>query len=92
MTMVPQETLLNASSEANGSGIKGGPFEDVDDKANPFSFMNDEGAEIDLDDRIKWDKVFKSLGPTDGKVSGDGQFFYSHSTKTNLHVTLLFSG
>ena len=83
MAVIPQETVLKNASEPNGSSIKGGAFEGVQDKASPFGFMKGEGIDagsgepewIVGKDRYKWDNVFDSLGPIDGKVTGAGQFF-----------------
>ena len=81
MAVIQQETVLKAATEGpNGSSIKGGAFEGVSDKASPFGFMKGEGIDagsgepewIVGKDRYKWDNVFDSLSPIDGKVTGAG--------------------
>jgi len=74
MADIPHEPVQHVV----GPSIKGGAFEGVGDKVSPFGFMKGEGIDagsgepewIVGKDRYKWDNVFDSLGPIDGKVTG----------------------
>lgn len=80
MAVIPQESVIKASSEANGGAIKGGAFEGVQDKVSPFGYLKGEGIDAGAGepewivgkDRYKSDSIFDSLNPIDGKVTGAG--------------------
>lgn len=89
MAVIPQESVIRAAAEPNGSAIKGGAFEGVQDKASPFGYLKGEGIDAGAGepewivgkDRYKSDTIFDSLNPIDGKVTGAGKFY---SISTNL--------
>ncbi|KAI5644740.1 cytoskeletal-regulatory complex EF hand domain-containing protein [Phthorimaea operculella] len=75
MDMIPQEDI-NAVTEPM---IKGGAFEGVEDQVSPFGYGRGEGVDaghgdpewICSKDKIdSYDKIFQSLNPIDGKVTG----------------------
>ena len=85
MAVIPQETVMKQVTEGpSASSIKGGAFNvyRVQSKDNPFGFMKGEGIDAGAGepkwivgkDRYKWDNVFDSLNPIDGKVTGAGKF------------------
>jgi len=83
MAVIPQETVMKQVTEGpSASNIKGGAFEGVQSKDSPFGFMKGEGIDAGAGepewivgkDRYKWDNVFDSLNPIDGKVTGAGKF------------------
>lgn len=61
--------------------IQGGAFEGVEDKISPFGYKRGEGIDaghgepewIVNKERCKYDAIFESLGPIDGKISGAGK-------------------
>ena len=81
MAVIPQESVIRAAAEPNGSAIKGGAFEGVQDKVSPFGYLKGEGIDagagepewIVAKDRYKSDNIFDSLNPIDGKVTGAGR-------------------
>lgn len=75
MEMIPQEEITLVSEPL----IKGGAFDGVvDDAATPFGYKKGEGidagsGEVDWicdRDRKNTDRVFETLNPIDGKISG----------------------
>jgi hypothetical protein len=82
MSVIPQESVIRAAAEPNGSGIKGGAFDGVSEKASPFGYLKGEGIDAGAGepewivgkDRYKADNIFDSLNPIDGKVTGAGKF------------------
>ncbi|XP_046453281.1 EH domain-containing protein 3-like [Daphnia pulex] len=78
MSVIPQESVIRAAAEPNGSGIKGGAFDGVSEKASPFGYLKGEGIDAGAGepewivgkDRYKADNIFDSLNPIDGKVTG----------------------
>ncbi|XP_023235175.1 EH domain-containing protein 3-like [Centruroides sculpturatus] len=72
MAMIPHEQ--NELKEA--VLVKGGAFDGLEE--NPFGYGRGEGADagsletewIVGKERYKWDEIFQTLGPVDGKVSG----------------------
>jgi hypothetical protein len=72
MSVIPQESVIRAAAEPNGSGIK----------ASPFGYLKGEGIDAGAGepewivgkDRYKADNIFDSLNPIDGKVTGAGKF------------------
>jgi len=74
MAVIPHET----NQKKVDVSVKGGAFEGIQDKVSPFGFMKGEGIDagagepewIVAKDRYKWDNVFDSLNPIDGKVTG----------------------
>ena len=71
MSLVPQD-----SEEA--PAITGGAFDDVKDTVSPFGYQKCEGVDLGSGEpdwivskeRAKWDAVFKTLGPVNGKLTG----------------------
>lgn len=59
----------------------GGAFEGVEDQISPFGYKRGEGIDagagepewIVNKDRYKYDGIFETLGPTDGKITGAGK-------------------
>lgn len=59
----------------------GGAFEGVEDQISPFGYKRGEGIDagagepewIVNKDRYKYDSIFETLGPTDGKITGAGK-------------------
>ena len=78
MTLVPLEE--KAARTEGKDRIEGGAFNGVLDKQTPFMFQGGEGINAGLGevewviqkDRFKYDKIFDTLGPIDGKISGAG--------------------
>ncbi|XP_043277169.1 EH domain-containing protein 1 [Venturia canescens] len=74
MAMIPQEEVSTTSETL----IKGGAFEGVEDQISPFGYNRGEGVDagagepewIVNKERYKWDSLFDSLGPSDGKITG----------------------
>lgn len=60
--------------------ISGGAFEGVEDQVSPFGYKRGEGIDagagepewIVNKERYKYDSIFESLGPQDGKITGAG--------------------
>lgn len=58
----------------------GGAFEGVEDQVSPFGYKRGEGIDagagepewIVNKERYKYDSIFESLGPQDGKITGAG--------------------
>ena len=63
--------------------ITGGAFEGVEDQVSPFGYKRGEGVDagagepewIVNKERYKYDTMFESLGPSDGKITGAGLWF-----------------
>lgn len=61
--------------------ILGGAFEGVEDQVSPFGYKRGEGIDagagepewIVNKERYKYDSMFESLGPQDGKITGAGK-------------------
>jgi len=61
--------------------ILGGAFEGVEDQVSPFGYKRGEGIDagagepewIVNKERYKYDSIFESLGPQDGKITGAGK-------------------
>jgi len=61
--------------------ILGGAFEGVEDQISPFGYKRGEGIDagagepewIVNKERYKYDSIFESLGPQDGKITGAGK-------------------
>jgi len=84
MAMVPHEEAVskNEGSDKNGTAkiqtIEGGAFDNVMNSKTPFMYKGGEGinagvGEIEwivAKDRYKYDAIFDTLNPIDGKVSG----------------------
>lgn len=64
----------------------GGAFEGVEDQISPFGYKRGEGIDagagesewIVNKERYKYDSVFDSLGPSDGKITGAGMSTVKH--------------
>ncbi|XP_046669543.1 EH domain-containing protein 3 isoform X4 [Homalodisca vitripennis] len=71
------ESLILSNLE-NGGLVKGGGFEIVQDTESPFGYKRGEGVDAGHGDpewivnkeRYKYDALFDTLGPVDGKVTG----------------------
>ncbi len=76
MAMIPIEEKTKQSEGQDR--IEGGAFDGVMDKATPFMYKGGEGVNAGLGevewviakDRFKYDAVFDTLNPIDGKVTG----------------------
>ncbi|XP_047102356.1 EH domain-containing protein 3-like [Schistocerca piceifrons] len=74
MAMIPHEEVTHPIEPH----VKGGIFEGVEDKVSPFGYKKGEGVDagsgepewIVNKERSKYDELFRSLGPVDGKLSG----------------------
>ncbi|XP_078034333.1 EH domain-containing protein 3-like isoform X2 [Augochlora pura] len=74
MDMIPQNELDIASE----SLVKGGAFEGVEDQVSPFGYKRGEGIDagagepewIVNKERAKYDDIFNTLQPYDGKILG----------------------
>lgn len=74
MAMIPHEEVTHPVEPH----VKGGVFEGVEDKVSPFGYKKGEGVDagsgepewIVNKERAKYDELFQSLGPVDGKLSG----------------------
>ncbi|KMQ87085.1 eh domain-containing protein 1 [Lasius niger] len=74
MAMIPHEEVTTVSEPL----IKGGAFEGVEDQVSPFGYKRGEGIDagagepewIVNKERYKYDSMFESLGPQDGKITG----------------------
>ncbi|TGZ42260.1 EH domain-containing protein 1, partial [Temnothorax longispinosus] len=74
MAMIPHEETTTVSEPL----IKGGAFEGVEDQVSPFGYKRGEGIDagagepewIVNKERYKYDSIFESLGPQDGKITG----------------------
>ncbi|KAJ1531808.1 hypothetical protein ONE63_000462 [Megalurothrips usitatus] len=75
MAQIPQEEEV-ASTDL--STVKGGAFKNIEDTVSPFGYKRGEGVDAGAGeiewvvnkDRFKWDTIFDTLGPVDGKVTG----------------------
>nr|XP_023025028.1 EH domain-containing protein 1-like [Leptinotarsa decemlineata] len=73
MSMIPHD-----SSPTSLDAVRGGAFENVEDKATPFGYRSGEGCNAGFGEpewivnkeRENFDNLFQSLGPVDGKLSG----------------------
>ncbi|CAG0879451.1 unnamed protein product [Cyprideis torosa] len=73
MSMVPQEEDVVKERK-----VQGGAFDGIKDAKTPFGYRKGEGVDagsgerdwVVAKDRYKYDEVFESLGPVDGKLSG----------------------
>ena len=76
MAMIPLDEAIRRDNETDK--IKGGAFDQVMEGKTPFMFKGGEGinagvGEVDWvinKDRYKYDSIFDTLNPIDGKVSG----------------------
>lgn len=63
--------------------ISGGAFQGVQDTVSPFGYKRGEGVDagkgepewIVAKDRHKYDSLFQSLNPIDGKITGTSEYF-----------------
>nr|CAI5865216.1 unnamed protein product [Callosobruchus analis] len=75
MAKIPLEENVVQNGHGN---IQGGAFINVEDTASPFGYKKGEGIDAgagELDwivgrEKHKYDEIFNSLNPTDGKVTG----------------------
>ncbi|PNF36009.1 EH domain-containing protein 1 [Cryptotermes secundus] len=74
MAMIPHEEVHIVSEPL----VKGGAFEGVEDSVSPFGYRRGEGVDagsgepewIVSKERYKYDALFDTLNPVDGKVTG----------------------
>ncbi|KZC06431.1 EH domain-containing protein 1 [Dufourea novaeangliae] len=74
MDMIPNEEHGTTSE----SLVKGGAFEGVEDQVSPFGYKRGEGIDAGAGEpewfvnkeRYKYDSVFETLNPCDGKITG----------------------
>ncbi|XP_058792333.1 EH domain-containing protein 3 [Phymastichus coffea] len=91
MGMIPHEETTT-TSEPN---IKGGAFEGVEDQVSPFGYKKGEGIDaganepewIVMKEKYKYDSIFETLEPSDGKVTGAAA--KSEMVKSKLPNTVL---
>lgn len=78
MAMIPQEEMNHVNNDSGA--IKGGAFEGVEDTVSPFGYKRGEGIDAGYGEpewivskfKPQADKIFDSLSPVDGKVTGAG--------------------
>ncbi|CAB0000504.1 unnamed protein product [Nesidiocoris tenuis] len=76
MAKIPLEDVVQAPAN-----LHGGAFDGVEDTVSPFGYKRGEGIDAGHGEpewivnkmRYKYDAIFESLGPTNGKVSGEGE-------------------
>ncbi|BES93157.1 Dynamin family [Nesidiocoris tenuis] len=74
MAKIPLEDVVQAPAN-----LHGGAFDGVEDTVSPFGYKRGEGIDAGHGEpewivnkmRYKYDAIFESLGPTNGKVSGE---------------------
>ncbi|XP_073989112.1 putative achaete scute target 1 isoform X2 [Rhodnius prolixus] len=74
MAQIPQEDIVAAPSN-----LSGGAFEGVEDTVSPFGYKRGEGIDAGHGEpewivnkvRYKFDSIFESLSPVNGKISGE---------------------
>ncbi len=79
MAMVPIEEKTKGVEGQDR--VEGGAFDGVMDKATPFMYKGGEGVNAGFGevewivnkDRYKYDAIFDTLNPIDGKVTGAGK-------------------
>ena len=62
--------------------VAGGAFEVVEDQISPFGYKKGEGIDagsnepewIIMKEKYKYDALFETLGPSDGKITGAGVY------------------
>jgi hypothetical protein len=75
MSMIPHEQQIETREET--TVVKGGAF-DFQAKESPFGYGRGEGIDagtfdsewVVLKEKERYDEIFKSLGPSDGKITG----------------------
>lgn len=75
MAQIPQEEETYTIDQGN---VKGGAFKNIEDTVSPFGYKRGEGVDAGAGeiewvvnkDRSKYDAIFDTLGPVDGKVTG----------------------
>lgn len=78
MEQIPQEEIANTE---NHTIIRGGAFQNIEDTVSPFGYKRGEGVDAgfgEVDwivnrDKARYDQIFETLSPVDGKVSGSGK-------------------
>ncbi|KAB7501233.1 EH domain-containing protein 1 [Armadillidium nasatum] len=76
MAMIPQEEALSANKDT--ATVKGGAFDGVMNDTTVFGYRRGEGIDagagepewIVAKDRYKYDQLFETLNPIDGKITG----------------------
>lgn len=69
----------------------GGAFDGVEDGSTPFGYKRGEGIDAGHGEpewivnklRYKYDTIFETLGPVNGKISGEGIIFFNYKTYLN---------
>lgn len=77
MDMIPAENAKLKTQE-----VHGGAFDGVEATPNPFEYGKGEGIDVGRQesvwivgkDRWKWDEMFQTLLPIDGKITGESIF------------------
>ncbi|PZC75435.1 hypothetical protein B5X24_HaOG206104 [Helicoverpa armigera] len=72
----------------------GGAFEGVEDQVSPFGYGRGEGVDAGHGDpewicskeKPRYDQIFQSLNPIDGKVTGAGTHTLTHLLHTHPHL------
>lgn len=75
MAQIPQEEEVTGTELGT---VKGGAFKNIEDTISPFGYKRGEGVDAGAGemewvvnkDRLKYDTIFDTLGPVDGKVTG----------------------
>lgn len=82
MALIPQEDEYKGSNSNDinndNVAVQGGAFETLGDSISPFGYKRGEGIDaghgepewVVNKERYKYDAIFESLGPIDGKVTG----------------------
>ncbi|XP_011498656.1 PREDICTED: EH domain-containing protein 3 [Ceratosolen solmsi marchali] len=89
MAMIPRE------ENSTGESVKGGAFEGVEDQVSPFGYKKGEGIDagsnepewIIMKEKYKYDSIFDTLGPLDGRITGAAA--KSEMVKSKLPNTIL---
>ncbi|XP_018578747.1 EH domain-containing protein 1-like isoform X1 [Anoplophora glabripennis] len=87
MAKIPMEDRAT-----NNGDVQGGAFTNVEDTVSPFGYKRGEGIDAgagELDwivsrEKPKYDDIFKSLNPTDGKVTGMGLITETQANGSNM--------
>ncbi|KRZ97175.1 EH domain-containing protein 1 [Trichinella sp. T8] len=90
MTQIPQEEQV---VKPERSIVKGGAFSEI--RETPFSFGRGEGVNAGADEpqwvvekeRYKWDEIFDTMNPLDGKITG--AVAKAHMVKSKLPNSVL---
>lgn len=96
MAQIPMEETITNNVEENT--VEGGAFNNVQDTISPFGYKRGEGIDAgvgELDwivnrDKPKYDEVFNTLNPVDGKVTGMGKYLI-YKLCSNKHFGIILN-